>query len=75
MLPFDTGSLLIGTRTQGLFLFDGGSVFPYANEANEFLITITCTMASVYRMETWHWPRCGEALSCDGSAGAYSAGT
>jgi K+-sensing histidine kinase KdpD/CheY-like chemotaxis protein len=37
MLPFDEGRILIGTRTQGLFLYDGKKFKPFKTEADAFL--------------------------------------
>ncbi len=37
ILPFGDGRLLIGTRTQGLFLFDGEGFSPFETEADELL--------------------------------------
>jgi signal transduction histidine kinase len=36
-LPFDDHSILLGTRTNGLYVFDGNAVEPFPTEANEFL--------------------------------------
>lgn len=37
MLPYDDKRILIGTRTQGLFLFDGKTYQPFKTEADAFL--------------------------------------
>jgi len=37
MLPFDEKNILIGTRAQGLFLYDGAAVTPFRTEAEAFL--------------------------------------
>ena len=36
-LPYDEGRMLIGTRTQGLFLYDGVSFQPFKTEADDYL--------------------------------------
>lgn len=38
MLPLDNHSILIGTRQEGLFLYDGASVSPFPSNANQLLI-------------------------------------
>jgi len=38
MLPFDEKRMLIGTRTQGLFIFDGTTIKPFKTEADSFLL-------------------------------------
>ena len=37
MLPFGDGRVLLGTRTQGLFLFDGERITPFETDADELL--------------------------------------
>jgi signal transduction histidine kinase/ligand-binding sensor domain-containing protein len=37
MLPYDEKKILIGTREQGLFLYDGASTKPFPTEADKFL--------------------------------------
>jgi len=37
MLPYDNDHILIGTRTQGLFLYDGHTFEPFKTEADAFL--------------------------------------
>ena len=39
MLPYNASSILVGSRTQGLFLWDGNRFAPFASEADEFLKT------------------------------------
>ncbi|MEM6337015.1 MAG: ATP-binding protein, partial [Bacteroidota bacterium] len=38
MLPFDEGRTLVGTRTQGLFLYDGSRFEPFETEADAQLL-------------------------------------
>lgn len=38
MLPFAEGKILIGTREQGLFLYDGAKATPFLTEADGFLL-------------------------------------
>ncbi len=37
MLPYDDNQILLGTRNQGLFLFDGTLLRPFPNQINDFL--------------------------------------
>ncbi len=37
MLPFDENRVLLGTRTQGFFIFDGETYTPFKTEADEFI--------------------------------------
>ncbi|MGV8877843.1 MAG: triple tyrosine motif-containing protein [Sphingobacteriaceae bacterium] len=37
VLPFKAGSYLIGTAKEGLFIYDGKSIMPWANQGNDFL--------------------------------------
>jgi len=37
ILPFDKDKLLIGTRTQGLFLYDGKDFTPFKTEADKYI--------------------------------------
>ena len=39
ILPFKNSQLLIGTSKNGLFIFDGNTFTPFANQANNFLKT------------------------------------
>ncbi|WP_183567121.1 ligand-binding sensor domain-containing protein [Mucilaginibacter sp. SP1R1] len=39
ILPFKGNSYIIGTAKDGLFIYDGSSIKPWANQANEFLKT------------------------------------
>ena len=39
ILPFQKGEYLIGTAKNGLFIYDGKQVRPWANQANDFLKT------------------------------------
>lgn len=41
MLPFDEGSILLGTRDRGFFLYDGVQFIPFPTEIDEFLQTYT----------------------------------
>ncbi len=37
MLPYDEKNILIGTRTQGLFLYDGNNFTPFKTEADPYI--------------------------------------
>lgn len=39
MLPFQKGKYIIGTAQNGLFIYDGQTIKPWANQANDFLKT------------------------------------
>jgi DNA-binding CsgD family transcriptional regulator len=39
MLPFQKGKYLIGTAQNGLFIYDGQTIKPWVNQANDFLKT------------------------------------
>jgi ligand-binding sensor domain-containing protein/DNA-binding CsgD family transcriptional regulator len=39
ILPFQNGKYIVGTANNGLFIYDGKSFSPWANQANDFLKT------------------------------------
>ena len=39
ILPFKNNSFLIGTANNGLFIYDGKRIYPWKNQANDFLKT------------------------------------
>ena len=41
VLPYDGKRLLIGTRRNGLFLYDGGSMVPFRTELDDYIKTAT----------------------------------
>ncbi|RLD21457.1 MAG: hypothetical protein DRI69_03970, partial [Bacteroidetes bacterium] len=38
MLPYDDERILIGTRTQGLFIYDGKTFTPFKTEADQYIV-------------------------------------
>jgi|GEM_PF-511358 len=38
MLPYDDNRMLIGTRTQGMFIYDGKTFAPFKTEADPFIV-------------------------------------
>ncbi|MBB5397073.1 triple tyrosine motif-containing protein [Mucilaginibacter sp. AK015] len=47
VLPFQKGKYLIGTAKNGLFIYDGSSIKPWANQANDFLKTFQLNNGTV----------------------------